>query len=282
MTYKQKFNFLKQFEVIFFQKTKGSQLLLRSLLNAILSESLKEPIKQIKSLQSQRSYFSAEQQSSWLIEGATDADNQLTIRIQVHEHDYFQKQTSKLTITNRLDQITSKRQADRFMIHLLNFNLLQENNHYHHRYQTTTAEYTNHLGTQQIHYLELPKFTTENPETPLEKWLYFICHLNKKEQPHLLTTLIQKNPYFKLAMHLNNRPNKPLKTSILIKEDPLHMIEWQYFGEQQEKERIALKMIQSGIAYEKIIRFTDLSLAELDELALTIPMIDSWKILPRC
>lgn len=275
MKHESRFIFLNQFELVFLQKSTGSQLLLRSLLNAILAESLRAPIKRIISEQSQRSYFSAEQQSSWRIEAETEQETQLSIRIQIHEHNYFQKQSIKLALNKRLEQITSKHEAERFMIHILNFNLLQESDHYHHRFQPTPITHTNHRETQQIHYLELPKFTTDRPETPLEKWLYYICHLNKNHQPPLLTQLVKTDPYLKLAMHLQNRPSQPLNHSIMIKEEPLNLVEWQYFGEQQEKERIALKMIQSGIPYEKIIDFTNLTLTELDELALTIPMLDS-------
>lgn len=272
MEYKRKFILLKQFESVFFQKTKGCQLLLRSFLNAILGESLKASLKEITSVQSQRCYFATDHQSSWLIDAVSDERKDVKIRIQVHEHDYFQKQSSKFTISSRLDQIRSTAQAERFMIHILNFNLLLESDHYHHRFQSTSPTYTSHRETQQIHYIELPKFTTERPQTTLEKWLYFICHLNDKHHPQLYIELVKKDPYFKLARHLSKRmTNHP----IMVKEEPLNLIEWQYFGKQQEKERIALRMMRSDIPYEKIIEFTDLSLSELDELALTIPMLDS-------
>lgn len=272
-----RFIFLNQFKLVFFQKSKGSELLLRSLLNAILAESLQAPIKGIIRKQNQRSYFSAEQQSSWWIEAETEKETQLSIRFQIHEHNYFQKQSIKLALNHRLDQITSKHQLEpeRFVIHILNFNLLQESGHYHHRFQPTPSTHTSHRETLQIHYLELPKFTTERPETPLEKWLYFICHLNGRCHPRLLTELVKKDPYFKLAMHLQNHPNQRLNHSIMVKEEPLNLVEWQYFGEQQEKERIALRMIQSGIPYQQIVDFTELTVHELDELALTIPMLDS-------
>ncbi|HHU18866.1 MAG TPA: hypothetical protein GXZ58_01205 [Bacilli bacterium] len=272
MEYERKFILLKQFESIFFQKTKGCQLVLRSFLNAILSKSLRGSIKEIASVQSQRCYFASDQQSSWLIDALLDKRSHVTIRIQVHDHDYFQKQSSKFAINQRLGQISSTTQAERFMIHILNFNLLLESDHYHHRFQSTTPTYTSHRETQQIHYIELPKFTTERPQTTLEKWLYFICHLNDKQHPQRFIELVKQDPYFKLASHLSKRKINP---PILIKEEPLNLIEWQYYGEQQEKERIALRMMRSDIPYEKIIEFTDLTLADLDELALTIPMLDS-------
>ncbi len=274
MEYMGRFISLKQFDLVFLQKSNASQLLLRSLLNAILGESLTTPIKQIVNLQSQKSYFSIEQQSSWLIEALTDTDNQVTIRIQVHEHDYFQKQSRELTINNRLDQITSMHQAERFIIHLLNFNLIQESGYYHHRFKPISSSYTSQQKTQQIHYLELPKFSTKNPQTVLEKWLYFICHLNEKQHSSLFLDLVKKDPYFKLAKLLSTPIDTPLKRPILIKEDPLNLTNWTYFGEQQERERIALRMIQSDIPYQQIADFTELTVQQLDELALTIPLHD--------
>lgn len=261
--------FQKQIELLFFKRTKASQLLLRSFLNAILSQSLKVPIKEIENAQGEGSNYSLAQPSSWLLTAVTETDKPLVIRVQIHDHDYFQKKTSKLQISHRLSQIETHRQADRYTIHILNFNLLQERDHYHHCFQTPSIEYTQH-----IHYIELLKFTSQTPETALEKWLYFICHLKTKEKPQLFVKLVNNDPYFKLANHLSRQPATTANRPAIVKEDPLNIFEWKYFGEKQEKERIALKMIRSGLPYQQIIDYTELTIEELDELALTIPMID--------
>src|SRR5690625_96369 len=265
---------LNVFERIFFQVSRASRILLIDFLNAALGDSVDSLIESIQPLSASNLLLSGKQLNR-AFGALTEDGEQLSIRLYLHQSDYFHSQTSPALVNFKERPVDANGKSSQFVIHLLNFNLLQESLAYHHCYYTSPLQNFTHPDTQVIHYLELPKFTSDDPKLRLEKWLYFIKCVGQKESCATFQQLITKEPIFKLAAHLYNRVHIDQKGAIVVKEQPLDLSDWQDLGHQIEKERIALKMIEAGFPYRQIIEFTDLSLAELDALALTIPLIES-------
>lgn len=262
------------FERIFFQQSQASQLLLIDFLNAVLSQSLQSEVQTIRR-QSQPNYYLNSQQLSWDVKVETKERSDLNIRIQVHQSDYFQKQTQHFMVNFNQNETRVGHEIKQFIIHILNFNLLQEEQSYHNCYYTPQLQNSNYQEAQEIHYLELPKFTSTIPTNLLEKWLYFMIYVSQEKTSHYYHQLVEQDPSFKLAEHLYTRATTSRNEAFVVKEQQLDLTEWKHLGQKIEKEQIALKMIKSGLPYQQIMMLTDLSLAELDTIALTVPLIES-------
>ncbi|WP_440898036.1 PD-(D/E)XK nuclease family transposase [Amphibacillus sp. Q70] len=261
------------FERVFFQESRASQVVLLHFINAVLAESLPSPVEHIMSQQRQKSYLLRDLQLGLDVKARTRTEESVEIRIQVHQQDYFQSQSSALTFNHNNEPTEVNSRITRFSIHLLNFNLLQECSHYHNCYQTIRSP---QIGPQQkieIHYLELLKLTNQEPKSTLEKWLYFISYVGRKHTPDSFHHLIKRDPYFKLANHLYQRTRLTAKDPIVVKEDQLSLEKWEEHGQLLEKERIAMNMIKAGFSTQQIINLTDLTMQELDDLALVIPLL---------
>lgn len=261
------------FERVFFQESRASQVVLISFINAILAESLSSQVHQIISQQCRRSYLLRDLQLGLDVKARTQAEELVEIRIQVHQQDYFQNQSSALTFNYNNEQTEGNGKITRFVIHLLNFNLLQECSHYHNCYQTIRSPQSAPRQKIEIHYLELLKLTTQIPKSTLEKWLYFISYIGKRQTPDPFHHLIKRDPYFKLANHLYKRTRLTATAPIVVKEDQLSLGKWKEHGQLLEKERIAMNMIKAGFSTQQISNLTDLTVQELDDLALTIPLL---------
>src|SRR5690625_3233590 len=192
------------FERIFFQVSRASRILLIDFLNAVLCDSVDSLIESVQSLSASNHLLSGKQLNRALGE-LTEEGEQLSIRLYLYQSDYFYKQTSPALVNFIKIPVNSSFKSSQYVIHLLNFNLLQESLAYHHCYYTSPLQNFTHPDTQVIHYLELPKFTTEVPKLRLEKWLYFIKCVGQKESCATYQHLITKEPIFKLAAHLYNR-----------------------------------------------------------------------------
>lgn len=259
----------KVFERVFFRESRASQVVLINFINAILTESLSSPIKQIICQQYQKSYLLKDFQLGLNIKAQTRAKEIVQIGIQVHQQDYFQNQSNSLIFHHINNKGEDEDKVARFLIHLLNFNLLQEYAHYHNCYQTVHSPRSNPQQNTEIHYLELLKFKTKRPKSSLEKWLYFIHHVGRKTPNLFYEHLTKIDPYIKLADHLYQRT----RSTIVIKEDQFNLDEWREHGQLQEKEQIAMNMIKAGFSDQEILKVIDITKKQLEDLALTAQLL---------
>jgi predicted transposase/invertase (TIGR01784 family) len=120
-------------------------------------------------------------------------------------------------------------------------------------------------------YIELPKFekTLENLETKMEKWLYVFRYLAKlQNRPQALQEKIYEKLFAAAEIAKYTREEREqYEESLKYYRDIKNVIDTAFEdGEYKSKIIIAKNMKADGFSYEKISKYTGLSIEEIEKL----------------
>jgi predicted transposase/invertase (TIGR01784 family) len=128
-------------------------------------------------------------------------------------------------------------------------------------------------------YLEMPKFnkSIEQLETRFEKWMYVLKNLPKLQElpPQLQERIFEKIFHVAEIAKMNKQEMAEYEDSLKVYRDWYSVIETaksdgkkegKKEGKIEEKNETALKMLEDGVSFENICKYTGLSEKQVKEL----------------
>ncbi|SDC11172.1 PD-(D/E)XK nuclease family transposase [Pelagirhabdus alkalitolerans] len=208
----------------------------------------------------------------------TQKDKHLDITIHFKEQDQYNQQRSSMYSSPFFNHVVNEPspfiEKETLIFNLLNFNIIQESEHFHNTYQVEpkTSPYKQSESID-LHYMELLKLRPRSNQSELEKWLYFLKSVSRFEQSEYFKDWLRHEPYFNdiytfIKQHVDKMSDEILRRTSHTKTDYLLLKQGKEYGEKKERERIAINMIRLNIPYEDMMHYTNLTQDQIDSLAL--------------
>ena len=269
--------------------------LLKSLINAVLHEN--DPIVHIDLLNPYNEKQSLEAKSSILdIKARDEKGRRYNIEMQVGNQDQYDKRSLYYWAKLYSDTLSKGEPFSKLIktigIHILNFNFLKEETHYHNIYEITNRHSRNRrFDDLEFHLIELDKFDVKQSKLKslLERWITFLKSEGISSSKSDILNVLQSEPTIKKAIDTLERLNFT-KDERAIYEGQLKRLRdqteeirtaWnQGLREGMEKGKVegiregiqegkranAAKMLQKGYGISDIADITGLSEAEIEAL----------------
>ena len=189
----------------------------------------------------------------------------IDIEIQVKPRPHFKNRVVYCLSKMITEQIGSGEDYSKIQraisIIITDFTLIPENGKYHNRHTFRNEDGLQLTNIMEINTLELSKIPPAEDGTPLWQWMKFLNAESKEE----FDMIAEKNPVIKKAVVRLEQLSQDERTRMLYESQQLR--EWDVALEKKGAIlNIAKRMLDDGESVEKIMRYFNLTLEDIEEM----------------